>query len=694
MPAQILSQNAGGFSGTSGTATWGAGTTGTGAGVLIVSCNGQTVSPPVAWVQDSPAVTGGTNRVYVFRRYTAGGANITITPAASAPVAWVLLEVDMEWALVATVNGVSVNATSAYATASATSLDTGIAAGTTYDGLCLAVHGAPGPTPTPPTWSGHTGGFTELYDQGAASASISTGLSVATKSVQSLGDYACTATSSLGGAGSLAALMMIYNGPGARQGADYKVLAGFEQQTAAGLDAGIAGTAGDGARYVDALGGSPAVVTTTPRSGGGCLELASASAVEWVRWSHGGRLAHDKWGVLRFSFRFPTALPAADVELAAMIGITAPQTTVRFRNAGDQIGVQIGAGAEQLSVATVVADTWYSLDIRLDQSTPDGSTYTADWQLDGVAQAQATLAGQVANATVDHFYIGWQTAVTATVRYDDIVVATRYGQYPIGDVTILPLKVDPAGTLTISGTSTNFQTFTLNGTMAAWNATTARGAIDDIPPVTGGSADGLAQVAAAAADYVEIPMETLQAAPGATVRAVGLVACGWAASGSVATLGLRGWDGTAETTLLAAADPLLDATSAVWVCKLYTPSGGWSQAKLDALAFRVGFSGDATPDIGIHAILAEVATQPAVVVQAFGEAGGVAAAGQMDPVTGGVLGVTVDTPAGQGTTLNWEAGGTPGSQAVAPASSHTETFGAADSSVVTFVEIVSDPVEG
>jgi hypothetical protein len=54
-----------------------------------------------------------------------------------------------------------------------------------------------------------------------------------------------------------------------------------------------------------------------------------------------------------------------------------------------------------------------------------------------------------------------------------------------------------------------------------------------------------------------------------------------------------------------------------------------------------------------------------------------------------MLSVTVDTPAGQTATLNWEAGGTPGSQTVGASSSHTEVFDAVDATTVAYVEVVS-----
>jgi hypothetical protein len=122
---------------------------------------------------------------------------------------------------------------------------------------------------------------------------------------------------------------------------------------------------------------------------------------------------------------------------------------------------------------------------------------------------------------------------------------------------------------------------------------------------------------------------------------------------------------------------------------MYKPATGWTQAALDALAFRVGFSTDATPDIGVHLVMAEVAVQMAATEMVIGEAGGVEATEARDPLSGGMLGITVATPADQGATLNWDDAGVPGSQAIGPGASHTETF---DGGLIStdYVEVVSD----
>jgi hypothetical protein len=107
-------------------------------------------------------------------------------------------------------------------------------------------------------------------------------------------------------------------------------------------------------------------------------------------------------------------------------------------------------------------------------------------------------------------------------------------------------------------------------------------------------------------------MATYTLAAGEAVRAVRLLFCGWAAAATANTIGFWGYSGSEPlfgTQLLPLSDPNFDnsTTAPAWFCEMFAPTGGWTQAKLDALEARMGGSDDATPDVGIHAVYAEVA---------------------------------------------------------------------------------------
>jgi hypothetical protein len=263
------------------------------------------------------------------------------------------------------------------------------------------------------------------------------------------------------------------------------------------------------------------------------------------------------------------------------------------------------AGTPVTAAETVPLNTWAMLEYYANFS---GTQYVVKWRLNGVDQTDALSQTGLTAANIASLYLGPNGADTITCDYDDVAISITSGDWPVGDGKVVLLAVDPAGTVTLSGTAGNFNTFTANGTLAAWNATTARNNIDEVPPTIGAAADGFVQITLQQTNYVEIPMTTYTLAGGESINGLRMLALGWATSATAGTLGFRAWDGAAETILQAGTvDPNFDnsTTAPAWVCKMYLPSGGWTQAKLNALAFRVGFSSDATPDEGIHAIYAE-----------------------------------------------------------------------------------------
>jgi hypothetical protein len=301
---------------------------------------------------------------------------------------------------------------------------------------------------------------------------------------------------------------------------------------------------------------------------------------------------------------------------------------------------------------------------------------------------------------------GWTTAITASAYYDDFVYSQIWNCFPIGDVRIVPLHVDQTDTPTISGTTANFQTFASNGTGTAWNASTARAALNDVPPVVGASSNGIMQVTAAAFDYVQIPMETFDCA-GAAVpcapRAVRWYMAGWAASGTAATCGFVSHDGTnfIAPGLNGSVDHGFDNALTVWITAMHRISDGspfypFTQAKVDNLIMRFGFSSDATPDVGIHCVLAELAVQPAVTAGAGSWATDTGYAylyARNDPTTQAVISLLATTPPGtQGATLTYALNGVDQQPIYVPPDTPREVpIGAANIREVTSYGMIIDP---
>jgi hypothetical protein len=689
--ANIIQRSSGTFNGTTGNATLPGATTAGNTVLLILTQNAGLVTPATFTLIVANGIVACKGGIY-FKNTAGGETSWAIAPSATTICNWVAYEVvglDQD-------NPVDVPSTLASGTGA--TLATGaIAVSSTFDGYILAMHAARDTTSTtPPTWSGHTGGLVQQVAQGGADATTSIGLSVSETFSLSLATWNSTATKTAAAGQAALAYLVVLSAAGAKRAAQVLCCTGFEYGTAAGLALGTN-------PIFDAATGTPAVVTTSPRNGAYCLELVGAASIQNVAWTQAGRLGSGVGGqqVCRFSLYLPSTLPASDVVLFSSEPVTAGQfVIVRYKTATQKISIQVGTGTEVSSNTTITANQWFTVEYRFDGRT---TTLKADWRVqyaDGgtwVDQTQATMAAGTVVIAQPAVRLGWVANTTATVRYDDVVVSAVGGHFPLGDYRILALKPDAAvGTVTLSGTAANWNTFTANGTLAAWNATTAFGAIDELPPTLGASADGFAQVTLAGSDYVEIPMETIDAASiGCAIRAVRAYVCGWAATNVAATVGLRAHDGTGELLLLGVNDPNFDNASAPgWMTAMVKGATrqDWTQAKLDALTVRLGFSGDATPAVGTHAVYCEVALRVGDVIRIGSAEDGIFTVDfQMDPDSSAVIGITITTPPGtRGATFSYDilqVTQTP--IYVPPNTTTTQVIGATD--IATFTGYIFSP---
>jgi len=721
----IIQSNTGSFEGTSGSATLPVGTE-VGSTVLIVvgmAGNGSTTySATVSGLDEAAASVIGALRAYpyVFIEQSSAGAEtswtITVT-GGSQQVCWAVLEmsnvdVSEEFIVGVPVKGPYLQAgvTPFEQTVIASLSSSSTSPSDSYDALALNLFLATSVDTTVPVISGYTNGFFEIATVNRANATRALTMSIVAKPSQSLGAFEVTA--SVSPSSYLVSTTLVLTSASGRHAPNIEACSGFEVGTATGLTT-ASGITADGPPPFDGSVGSPAIVTTNPRTGSYCLELSAAAAAECVTWtapSSGAQGNLNKgWGsgpaieTKRLHFLFPTSLPGADVEIAsAEVTSLANGVTVWYRSASQKIGVVVGTGSEVLSDAVVAADLWIGLDFCYDPRT---TTHTFDWQVDydsqdvtgPVTQSQATGSGMTAGrVTTDR--LGWTVSRTATVRYDDVVVCRIRKAYPIGDVNVRPLRVDPAGTLTISGTSTNFQTFTANGTGAAWNSAVGRSNISDIPPVVGASSNGIMQVATAGSDYIEIPMDTWTAAPDHVLRAARWYWAPWAATGTAATLRFDILDDTLVLTVDSLADHNQDNAALFWLGRMHRTGSAsafyvLSQAKVDAFRCRFGFSNDAAPDVGMHAVLVELVTQPAIVYGVLSvEGNAFTVYVRQDPFSAAVASYLVTTPEGsRGATFYATVDGTPTEQYVAPNTTYEQVIGAVDVSQVTSIGLAPDP---
>lgn len=280
---------------------------------------------------------------------------------------------------------------------------------------------------------------------------------------------------------------------------------------------------------------------------------------------------------------------------------------------------------------TIAVNTWYTLQFKFSCST---NPNTLDWILNGVSQTQVSN-GSVGATTIARYALGNRGGSTGVVNFDDVAVSVTAADHPLPVYQVRMVGVDTGGTTTEIGTANATVRFTANGTLdGTHNSAAILTALSEVPPLLGATSSGVAQQTAGAGNAVEIPMATYALTGGETIAGCRLYLAGWAASALGANLGMRAWNGTAETILHGdtAATGFDSTTAGAWYAFMY--GGVTDQTTLNALAVRMGYSTDVSPVVGAHAIYAELLIVPGAGGASIADvAGGGAEAGQTGPET-------------------------------------------------------------
>jgi len=481
------------------------------------------------------------------------------------------------------------------------------------------------------TWSNYTNGFEEVFDTPSGANPADYQITVARKftdaSIQTYESTATLATAQGGGPVTFAAIL-VYRAKDAAIANPLVGIFGFDWGTHGGITAGGSANSLVGAQNaaVGTWGIDYSIGSSFARTTGYGLEINQTGTAAYVPL---GTLKPT--GTKGGCFGYDVCVVSGTGVVVVAEGGSATGTVYSqlvYDTSATKFGVRAGTtGTIQYAATTTALNTFVWLDYSVKTTS---SIFEVRWRLETgtntyTDQTTATLTGQTTN-TFYNLRAGANVAQTMKAHFDNVVMSPYYAAYPLGPHVVKLLKVDPAGTPSVSGTSTNFSVFTANGTLAAWDATNARNAVDEVPPTVSASADGVVQTAVATADYMEFPMETYTCAVDEIIAAVRALAAEWGGTGSgTGTLGMRGYDGTAEAVLIgtisshdAGSPTVLSTVDPMWMTAMWTPSGAvWTQAKLDAAAVRIGFSNDATPDMGVHAIYLEVAIRKAKTVRQF-----------------------------------------------------------------------------
>jgi hypothetical protein len=697
----LQQSNSGTFTGTSGSATLGSGTQAGNTVILVVySIGSGTLTTPTGFVLDHTASNNTTHKIAVFRRSNvpAGETSWTVAVSASQLTFWAVREYSGIDLNSPKLNALTVSAGTLIANTDRT-ISSIYAPGAAEDAIVIGVAGALISGATPPdlfvspndTTSGSGIAATEADSVSGTGGGNAATLSVFEEfSAPLIGQFYLGSVIYRSDIGTInyTDTGVAYRAKGSALYPTLTHLLGGQHGTTAGWTTGTAGS-----KYLETASAGFGVTTTNPRHDTYCFRANATSAA----CNATGAAVTIPAGVYvkRLSFRL-NSTPAANLELGGITGLT-----FRWIQATGKIGCVVGGGTEQVSTATVAAGSWWSIDYRVDTS---GTTWQCEWTLTPdstlVAETEPTATGTGVATTSFTPRMGWTTATTGDVNFADLVGSSTTAAYPLGNYQVKALKIDGTQAVNVSGTSTNFQRFTANGTMATLAEATAAQLVDDLPATIGASADGIAQVTAASSDNLQIFFENLTL--GSTMTCKGARCCiiGWAASSTSATIRF-GWRiGAADKPN---AFPVADyaitnsTTAPTWLCTGVEGSGGSAakitQANLTSTAVKyllMGFSTDATPDIGMHAAYIELAVKvaPPLTLQR-GPDGNPTAVAYQDSDTSGYVGLQFTAPPDRGMDYSYEypAGTTNGPTTLAAGASSSAI--ALDASVQTDVPRVN-----
>lgn len=586
-----------------------AGGTTAGGTVLVALCmsTGASVTVPAGFAA-LPTVLG--TGVYVKSDVAAGETSWAFTVGAATGT-WYMVEFDAAVAIEDPYDGGS-SATGSVGNGG--TLSTGSASNSSSSGVALAFFHSAKPVSTDVmSWSSYTNSFVERVDVSPASGSTAgRTLAVAWSTYEGWSTWSSTATlATTGGSATSGARIVLLRGAEATINAPLSYLTTFGFGTHAGFTANVTGspvTPLSSSVTNSAVGtwGTHYSVGAYGRDGRTGLEIAVSAATANVTIPATGYAVGLN----------VKAVSGSGTPEALWINTSTNDLSLLYDVTNEKFGVKWTGGSTVWQTGTTPVGTWAWVDLRIKAQT---SIWHADWSIetgtgDGSQSSPTDLTGQTPT-TGAALVLGGQASQTGTFRYSDVVCTSFPAAYPLGPHIVRVLAPETTGA-TVSGTSGNFQRFTANGTLANVSGSEG-GLLDDIPPTVSASSDGVVQVTAAASDYINLPMTTYTLEPDEVIAGVRAFASLWGGTGSgTGTLGFRGYDGTTETTFVAAStsfDPdsltTASATYPMWYAAMWGVGSRWNQTLLDAAALRVGFSTDATPDMGVSCVGLEVATR-------------------------------------------------------------------------------------
>ena len=654
-----------------------AGTTAGNAVLVFIQAGGSSLTPASGFTGSFTALGTG---FYVKTEVTAGETSWTFTQNNAQDAAWIAVEmanVDPVDPLESTTSTGPTTLSTAGTQSSGTSQPIGLST------VTFALFSLSGNT-SAKSWGSYTNGFTEITQIDAPAGTSRPCLALAriyTDGAPVAASSTATATIASGTSPARGRVVVLREA-GSPISAPLSMATGFEFGHHGGLaEATVHATGSAQPLGAGSLNGSTIIPTGTwgtnysigasyARASDYGLHVTASAATVYVPIASSGSAGSHGQNLRVVSGTGTPTIMTWDVTTGTDLLLVYDVATEKF-------GLRWGAGSVEYQTGTTPLNTWAWVEVRL---KVNATTHRADWWIetgtpDGLQTSPAYLTGMT-STSIAKVVLGGLSSQTVTVDADDVVTSQRYAAFPLGPHKVVRLGVDTGGTATVSGTAANFNVFTANGTLAAFNSANALAALDECPPTVSASADGIVQVSVAASDYVELPMQTYTLAADEVIAGVRMIACMWGGTGTgTGTLSIHGYDGTTDSTVVpltihdAGSPTAYSATEPLWMAGTWraTPGSPWTPTLLNNAVLRVGYSNDATPDMGISAIYLEVAIRQAPPFVAHrltsDEDPDVAAAlvtETVHPYSSGVRSYTVsnDDPA-RTAEFNYSIGGTP-----------------------------------
>jgi Tfp pilus assembly protein PilX len=354
--------------------------------------------------------------------------------------------------------------------------------------------------------------------------------------------------------------------------------------------------------------GAPGVVdavASPARTGGYSMRIAPVSTGNAYVYHDASSGTFGPTAVVHLAVRFGALPTTADgivfvLGPSSASGLAHPQLSLMYRVGTGKWALGLGSSTIDIiqeSTVTAALNTWYSFDIRF--PTTASNIRLGEWYIDGVAQTSVTATDSASFTALGPrvAFGSYATPVAMkpayTAYYDDVVLSTTPGDFPIGDINISPLRPDSVGTH-VNPTYFN-QRQSLPPDANSWQY------FVDSP--MNENVNFYRQVTVSGTSYMEL---NFQDTTQTCIRAAAAEMSSHPEGTSANNTKTSTFDGATET-ILYQGDNSIANTALAFAIRPITPGGAWTQARVNGLKMRFGYGVDINPIVAWDDLMIQLA---------------------------------------------------------------------------------------